>query len=191
MQTDRSLDSLGVHCLPGLLARLWLGAVSLAFTLSGLSGQVLPTGPIVEPVAVSSTHAPDPFVNAAGVGDLNSTIDQSGFTTQYVSGETEFDGYVATELAVQRPASLGGIGPGLPGEMDFDLGLINQIDAIAIWNQTGGPGSAALRKFDLLVSLSSDFADPTVIDSFTLPIRNNGLGGVQADVFTFRPVHAR
>ena len=169
-------------------ARLVLVVGSL---IPALFAGILPTGPIVQPVAVSSTHAPDPFVNAGGVGDLNSIIDQSGFFTQYVSGETEFDGYVATELAVQVPASLGGIGPGLPGEIDFDLGSINRIDAIAIWNQTGGAGSAALRKFDLLVSVTADFAGATVIGSFDLPVRTGDLGGVHADVFTFTPVPAR
>ena len=170
----------------------WLTLV-VGSLISTLSGGILPPGRILQPVAVSTTHAPDPFANPGGgttVGDLTSTIDQSGFLTNYISGETEFDEFVATTVAFETADSIGGIGPGRPGEIDFDLGLINRIDAIAIWNRRGREGGPALREFDLLVSLTEDFADPIEIGSFVLsPVPDDFR--MPAEVFSFEPVPAR
>ena len=93
-------------------------------------------------------------------------------------------------MAFETADSIGGIGPGLPGEIDFDLGLINRIDAIAIWNRRGREGGPALLEFDLLVSLTEDFADPIEIGSFVLsPVPDDFR--MPAEVFSFEPVPAR
>ena len=183
---SRSWDSAGPR--RGRAQRIWIAALLLAVPAT----QAVAAGPVLQPAGVNSTHAVDPFRNTMAIGTLTATINQSSLAPKYIGGQTDFDAYVATAVtSAPDPAPIGGIGPGLPGEIDFDLGSVQRIDAIAIWNSGDGRSvSSALREFDLLVSATSNFTNANRIGTFVLP-PHESFAAFPADVFVFNPVSAR
>lgn len=134
---------------------------------------------ILQAVSVTSNTLEDrtdmPLVNL---------INQSGLSTNYISGVTDFDVFTST-TTVERDG-IGSAGSAPPVNFDFDMGSLVLIDAIALWTQ--GLGSASLVNFNLIVSEFSDFSVATDLGAFTM-INSNPRA--LANIFTFDATQAQ
>jgi len=105
-------------------------------------------GLITQATSVTTSNAPDP----AGWG-VEHLIDQSGLSSNYVSGVTDFSSFVSTTTAeysiTGASNALGGAATSSP-IFYFDMGSIMSLAGLAIWNQSG---SASVNIFDLYGSL--------------------------------------
>ena len=99
--------------------------------------------------------------------DIGNIIDQSGLSTAYVSGVTDFDAYLAAGPLHASDArdndwfANSGITSGI---VDFDLGGIYSLDRIALWNED----VAGVSQANIFTSLDSQFSVPVFGGSFTL-----------------------
>jgi len=135
-------------------------------------------GPILTPdsFTVSSPDAANPTLPE------NNILDQSGLSASYVPGVTDFDSFVATTTASYTgQAELGGAGAPL-SYFEFDFGGMTDIDAIAIWNQSG---TASLDSFTIETSLLADFSVSEIFGTFTMSVFGGGYPAIAADVFSF------
>ena len=154
------------HLFQVLLCMAALGAASHAHA-----------GVVITPESFS-VSSPDPSNPTEAT---NNIIDQSGLSANYVSGVTDFDSFVASTTATfSGQADLGGAGAP-PSFFEFDFGEVVDVDAVAIWNQSG---SASLDSFNVETSLLSDFSVSQVFGIFTMSIFG-GAFPIAADVFTF------
>jgi len=105
--------------------------------------------------------------------------DQSGLSSAYVDGVTDFATY--TSSGVTHATSEGGGGvtwlsngvPNFPVFMDFDLGAALQILNLALWNGTAG-NTASINGFSIFTSMVADFSVSTFAGAFNNPIGVNG-----------------
>jgi len=115
--------------------------------------------------AVAVVNSPSGFGGTAP----NSVIDQSGLSTGYVDGVTDFDAYIAQspthEHGGNNPDFFLGTGtPDLP--IDFDLGAAYRIRQLALWNCPFN-NLGAILDFEVYTANSVDFLDSTLVGSFT------------------------
>ncbi len=144
-----------------------LGAVSIEAS----------AGPIITPISFT-VSSPDPQ-NATTA--TNNILDQSGLSSSYIAGVTDFDSFVATTTATFTGQSeLGGAGAPT-SYFEFDFGSTVNIDGIALWNQHG---SASLDSFTVETSLLADFSASQTFGTFTMAIFG-GSHPIAADVFSF------
>jgi hypothetical protein len=130
---------------------------------------------IIQPIGVTTNGGTDVF-------DVVNLINQSGLSTGYSSGITDFDSFVSTTTGI---GGIGGAGSAPPVNFDFDLGGIIHVDAIALWGQ--GSGSASLVEFDLFASNVQDFSTSSLLGNFTIP----NLSATLANVFSFAAIDAQ
>ncbi|MGE3818010.1 MAG: discoidin domain-containing protein [Isosphaeraceae bacterium] len=145
--------SKSVGCVP-------LAAVALVAFGTCLEGRAQV---IIAPVSVLAT----PPIN--GNFSFDRTIDQSGLSTTYVSGVTNFNAYVAsspTHLRTNIPPTFGLTATNPPGNVDYDLGSVYDLDKMAFWNY-GFSGSAAINSFQVYTSNDSTFTTSFLAGSFT------------------------
>ncbi len=99
------------------------------------------------------------------------TIDQSGLSSGYTSGVTDFDTYTSG-----IPTHTSNFGnrwlfnqAGIPGTVDYDLGAEYTIETLAFWNYGGSnnPTGIAINTFNLFTSNDSTFGSSTNVGSFT------------------------
>lgn len=134
---------------------------------------------ILQPVAVSTS------MNVAGVPPAARTIDQSGLTASYVSGQTDFATFVATTShANSNPALLTTVFVN-GGTITLDLGEAREIDAIALWGQQ--TFLTTLTDWNLFADDDAEFGNGTTasMGSFSRPLDQG------AAVFAFAPVSTR
>ncbi|MFC7336481.1 discoidin domain-containing protein [Haloferula chungangensis] len=122
------------------------------------------------------------------------TVNQSGLTTPYMSGVTDFDAYIAS--APTHGSSLdynswrSDLGSPTVGFLDFDLGATFTIESMALWNY-GGNHEQNVAVFDLKVADNPDFTGAT---SFTTDVVNTNTGpstAVLPQVFSITPTAGR
>lgn len=108
--------------------------------------------------AVSVNTYPWPDGQAAGYPASN-LINQSGLSTGYVDGVTDFDSFAVTTtstfLGAWSPqtalsSSIGNEQTRERARWDMDLGAVKSIEGVAIWNQAG---FASVWQFELLGSV--------------------------------------
>ncbi len=95
------------------------------------------------------------------------TINQSGLSSGFVSGVTDYGTYVATNPThASSSLSVNFYFGGSPpfGQLDYDLGVVYTIDKLAFW---GGPFGASMKDFDLIASNVSDFSVSSNLGSFS------------------------
>lgn len=124
-------------------------------------------------------------INAGGPGSgtLTETVDQSGLDTNYVSGVTNFDAYIASNP--QHTTTFPGfewfsnLGTN-SAQVTYDLGSVLTIDKMALWNEE----SSGIGSLDLLFSIDNiTFVSLLVA---LVPTDNNlSTGSYSADVFSF------
>ena len=83
-----------------------------------------------------------------GGGSTTNIINQSGLSTGYTSGVTDFDSYVATHPTNNAGNAWAGLGGPVLGSMVFDLGDIFNVESFALWTQSN---SNAINAFSILV----------------------------------------
>jgi hypothetical protein len=118
--------------------------------------------------------------------DIGNIIDQSGLSSGYTSGVTDFDTYIGgnpshTLVAVNNEwFANSGVTSGL---VDFDLGGAYSLDRIAIWNEN----AAGISRLNIFTSLDSLFAASTLVGTFSLT-NNPRNSDYIADVLTLAAI---
>jgi len=147
---------------------LFTAAATAVMTLAVASAHA---APIVGPVAVS-----------ASIADLDSTtyaisnlINQSGLSSSYTSGVTDFSTFVASATLTTNPSTSNGwastTGNLFPAFIDFDLGAVSLVSRMALWNDTD---VQALGAFQIFASADAAFTTLTSLGAFTGAVQNVG-----------------
>jgi hypothetical protein len=121
-------------------------------------------GTMLQPTAVTTNMG-------TAIGNINNVVNQSGLSTNYTSGVTDFATYTAS--ATHNSASGANFwvsASGTPsGNVDFSLGGSFAIDSFALWNLPSG-GITNVQGFTLLAANNSSFTGATMLGSFTASI---------------------
>lgn len=164
----------------------------MKFSLLGIAA-------LIGVASISSAHA-GVIIGAAGVttdipgdprggGDIINLINQSGLSNAYVSGVTDFDAFVANTHDSSTGLNTWN-GAATSGNITFDLGGVQSIESMALWNRdfTG----SGIANFNLRFSNTSDFTASTLVTGFTAAdIAAGGTSALTlAQVFTFAVVEA-
>jgi len=111
---------------------LLLAAIPICLGINSVSANTV--------VSAVSGLATSTFISSKGNNySINNTINQSGLSTGYVSGVTDFDAYLATNPTHASTAngaewfSKNGDAKGV--SVTYDLGRALNIDAMALWNE--------------------------------------------------------
>jgi hypothetical protein len=111
---------------------------------------------ILQPIAISS-----PQGSAASPFELEGIIDQSGLSSPYTSGVTDFDTYTASTThnsAIDSNSGfIGTPAQAFPEQITFDLGSVQTIESIAFWASVGSSGS--VTQFRLFQDDDSDLSN--------------------------------
>ncbi|MFH1061487.1 MAG: PEP-CTERM sorting domain-containing protein [Candidatus Omnitrophota bacterium] len=142
--------------------------------------------PILE---VSSITSDTPVF--ASYYSLENGINQSGLSSGYTSGVTDFDeyfltnpyhdNYAATSVGLERYAT--------SASLFLDLGSVSTIESFALWNRYYS--NQGVSSFSLYASSDSSYTDEFLIGSF---IAQTGLGAenqVLAEIFEFAPIETQ
>lgn len=118
---------------------------------------------ILSPTAISQNTLGDRDGNV----DIGNVIDQSGLSSAFTSGVTDFDTYLGSNpthsFLAQNNEWFAPDGEFF-GAIDFDLGAVYDVDRIAIWNED----ATGVAGFELFTSLDSTFAASTSFGIFAL-----------------------
>ncbi len=120
--------------------------------------------------------------------------DQSGLSSGYVNGVTDFGTYTSSGVTHATSEGLGGVTwlssgiPSFPVVLDFDLGSMQGVLSLALWNGTAG-NDASIQNFQVFTSGAADFSGATLVGAFVNPI---GVGGPEpVTVFDLADTSAR
>lgn len=122
-----------------------------------------------------------------GFGTLTETINQAGLSSNFVSGVTDFDTYVATNplhtyifSGFEWFSNQGTT----TASVTYDLGSLINIDRLALWNEE----SSGIGTLDLFSSSDGINFTPLALG---LKPTDNPLADYVADVFSFSSVNTR
>ena len=144
------------------------------------------TTPVAAQTIIGAQSA---VINAGGPGSgsIADTYNQNGLSTNYVSGVTNFNAYIAggprhtdTFSGFEWFSALGTT----TATVTYDLGSVISIDRLALWNEE----SSGIGLLNLLYSTNG--AAFTSLGNFT-PTDNPVGSSYLADVFSFGPTSAR
>lgn len=154
-----------------------------ALAVSALVATAAQAGPGVIIAPISATVD----TNGPGFGSITNTFDQSGLSTGYTAGVTNFDSYIAsgpTHTTTFSGFEFFGNSGTSTLQVTYDFGSIKSINALALWNEE----SSGIGSLNLLTSL--DGTTFTSLASGLIPT-DNGLAAYLADVFAFGNVSTR
>ncbi|MFT6920103.1 MAG: hypothetical protein ACJA2G_002751 [Cognaticolwellia sp.] len=137
--------------------------------------------------ASSILSAPTPL---AGYGASN-TIDQSGLSTTYVSGVTDFDtflGLTPTHTRTGNPANFFASFD-RNSSVDFDMGSILNLTRLVLWNYPFS-NSAGIDGFSIYSSATEDFLVTSFLGAFNALDDGNSSSNA-AQVFDFSDTQSR
>jgi PEP-CTERM motif len=139
------------------------------------SGQQASAGPILSPITAAASSTFD--------GDILHTIDHTGLLTNFISGVTDFDTYIAGNPTHAGPnasnawsAAVGN----LPINLDYGLGASYSIGDLALWTSFGG---FSINRFSVFTATNAGFVGATNVGSFDA----NDTSPVIAQVFALAP----
>ncbi|MEQ8969180.1 MAG: PEP-CTERM sorting domain-containing protein [Coleofasciculus sp. C1-SOL-03] len=133
---------------------------------------------IIQPQSASTT------LGEFGSFILDNAINQSGLSTTYTSGVTEFASYLSGNPT--QSFSVSWIGSSsAPGSVTFDLGNVFDLDGMAMW---GTAGVTSVKDFDLFASLTGVDGSFVSLGSF---VQNFQAGADTAQVFNFNTTTAQ
>lgn len=128
----------------------FVAASSLALvTFSASSAMAI--GKILQPVGATASSSIFPASNI---------INQSGLSTSYISGVTDFNTYTTTATHTSAPG-IDWIGSGSTALLTFDLGSSEAIDSFALWNFSASPNSLGVNEFQLFADNDNNFVNGT------------------------------
>ncbi|WP_341677974.1 PEP-CTERM sorting domain-containing protein [Niveibacterium sp. SC-1] len=127
-----------------------------------------------------------------GSGSLDNLINQSGLSSAYTSGVTDFVTYAAATTHDSSEASnaWSSAEGNTRGWVVFDFGTLVTLNGLVLWNlRTSAP--ATLRGFNLYTDADADFTNGVgaLLGSFAPP--NEGLSPVPSRIFDFGVVTTR
>jgi hypothetical protein len=141
--------------------------------LSGLAlvlcASIAQAGVILAPTAV--------LLGAGTIGQIGTSgtnmINQSGLSTHYTSGVTNFATYTSSGVthAQADGASWLSASSRRAGYVIFDLGADYLVSQLALWNGAAGI-NASVNGFSLSTSMTSDFSTSTAVGNFTGQMAN-------------------
>jgi hypothetical protein len=164
---------------------------SLALALLCVPAPAARADVILDPATASTNMGTSPLFSPDNVRN------QSGLSTPYTSGVTDFAAYIASNPTHNSNLFANGWGSQnrtTTGNFDFGLGGTFTIDSFALWNFGDSPRSVFVRNvigFDLLASADASFSSTTSLGTFTAHPSNFGpVNAVRPEVFTFAPTTA-
>ena len=174
--------------------RALLVIVTGAISYFGMVGSAT-AGVIYQAIGATCT---DPIFGIAcnGPEPLDRYYNQSGLTTNYLSGVDDFDTYIASNpehvfsftgnewWSGEDPFN-GALGPTTPIVLTYDLGIEVNLDAFALWNED----AVGIAGFDL--SASSDGSSYTSLLTNQAPVDNAIDANYGPEVFGFNEISAR
>ncbi len=166
------------------ILRFLSAAAGLSLALTGVAH----AGPILMASGASTSMGSYPGYSPTAV------VDQSGLAAGYVSGVTDFDGYVsATATLVGADPNNIWFSPSdvTTGSFDFDLGGLFDITSFALWTDPQNAGQNA-KDFELYADDNAAFSSPTFLGTY-LALAGPGLNNESLNVgqiFGFAPVLA-
>lgn len=119
------------------------------------------------------------IVNVAGVtsgnstdyGDLSHIIDQSGLSSTYTSGVTDFSTFTSSVTHVNNSPVNAWATIGSTANIDFDFGAEVNITQFAFWGDNGS-NTNNINEFSILISNDRTFATFTDLGTFNGPLPN-------------------
>lgn len=120
-----------------------------------------------------------------GTGRLADTYNQAGLFYPYVSGETDFDHYIASNPAHSGAGGRWFSGAGGAASVTYDLAATHTIRALALWNED----HYGIGAFNVLYSTDGVFFVPLLTGK--LPTNNPAGINYAPDVYGFRPTSMR
>lgn len=138
---------------------------------------------ILSPTAVLNS-VPEYY---AGCCSIDRTIDQSGLSTGFVSGVTDFDAYMAGNPTHVINFGLEWFAPTgtFTQTIDYDLGAAYLVDRIAVWNEE----SWGVDNLDIYASDFSDFSSSVFLGNFDLT--NHPIDSYPADILNISDIAGR
>ncbi|MES2460965.1 MAG: discoidin domain-containing protein [Armatimonadota bacterium] len=164
-----------------------LPAVLLSFSalLSAVSALPASAQVILSPTAVLQNTGGN-FNSYAGIGQ---TIDQSGLSTKFTSGVTNFNSYIAgnplhsTFYFGNEWFSSEGV---TASTITYDLGAVYSVDRLALWNEE----AAGINTLSVFTSTDPGLVTFTAVGNFT-PTNNPDSIPYPAQVFSLLTTNAR
>jgi len=145
-------------------------------------------GVITSPISVIANE----LGQLGGSQSPGNLIDQSGLSSGFVSGTTDFNSYIGGGPTHSSNSSAGAWVSSfmaLDGRIDFDLGSTQVIQQVALWNGTSG-STAAIDEFVVFTSDDSTFTTSTNVGTFN-NAQNDGLDPFPVSVFDLTDSTAR
>ena len=158
-----------------------LATVSV-FGFVGSAESAVISGSIYSPV--------DAVIDVGGPGGVSiiDTINQSGLSSNFISGVTDFDTYIASNpthtFLFRGNEWFSNIGTN-SATVTYDLGQLLSVESLALWNEE----VAGIGTLDLLSS--NDGVNFTSLASNLSPTNNPPRTRYSADVFSFSPTIAQ
>lgn len=118
--------------------------------------------------------------------DIGNIIDQSGLSSAYISGVSDFDAFLGSDPLHASDARDNDwfAGPGVTsGIIDFDLGGVYSLDRVAVWNED----ATGVSQVNVFTSLDSLFSGTAFVGTFTLS-NNTREQDYLADVLTLSAI---
>ena len=138
------------------ITKMFVGtAACIVVSVGSQAGVVFDGGTINAATSSSLSAGSNPAIQT--IGDLNN---QSGLSTNYVSGVTDFDTFTATtthSLDGTRAANAYAFDTGV-GNIDFDFGIVMEIESIVIWHRDGN-STFNIREFNILIDDDGNFSN--------------------------------
>ena len=145
------------------LSSSWLKPIAAAALFAAATASH--AGTILSPTSV--------YNNTVGTyccgGPATQMINQSGLSSGFTSGVTDFNSYIAGNPTHLRDDFQGWIGPAggpFTGVLDFALGGSYNVQRFAMWNTAAG-STANVQSFTLFVSDVANFSSSTDVGTFT------------------------
>jgi hypothetical protein len=116
-----------------------------------------------------------------GFGSITHTIDQTGLSTGFVSGVTDFDAYLATgptHTLIFACCEWFGNSGTTTASVLYDMGAVYSVSGLALWNEE----SSGIGMLDLYISTDGVMFSPLLLG---LAPTDNPYADYLADVFNF------
>jgi hypothetical protein len=121
------------------------------------------------------------------------TIDQSGLSSNYISGVTDFNAFIGLSPIHNRVSGLGAnflaSFDNPVANVDFDMGEILNLSRLALWNYPFS-NSVGINGFSIYSSATSDFSVTSILGTFNAIDNGNGSTN-SAQIFDFSDMSSR
>lgn len=138
----------------------FISAVACSLALFGSQASA---GVIIDATVIGNTMG-----SYAGLGSTANLSNHAYLSSNYISGQTDFNTYLASAPTHAEGDSYSWLSAQgtYSGALTFDLGGVFNIQQLAMWNGAGGI-SASVNHFTVQTSLDSTFSNFSQVGSFT------------------------